>query len=179
MKYALPLSLLLVLLLSFQLYLAENKVDEISEPNKLRFGEQVYPLSFTNLNSGQVDTLSFRADNAKPRGSLLMVFSPNCPVCVQNLPNWLELGKLLQEKDGRSDAYYLSTFSDSVALSRYGSFEVLNRVLAINDVDVQVRLLKLEAVPTTIVADAAGKVLFSHVGVLSKTQMETLKKVLN
>lgn len=129
-------------------------------------GEQVPgKLSLAALASG--DTLTL--DRLAP--SLLLFFQSTCPACTRNLPAWRRL--LAERPEGlRPVAVGLERTETALAYAR----EELPGSLAVRPVDRSrtLRLLDVEAVPTTQLVGADGRLLWSRSGVLTAEDVARL-----
>ncbi len=105
----------------------------------------------------------------KERKYYAFIFSTSCPACSNNLPNWKEI----ETSVGSSNVIYLS-LDDLKTTSHYAqSRGIANRAYVIAGIEEQKRL-KLYKIPQTLIL-RDGIVVYSHVGVLSKSSINSLK----
>ena len=104
---------------------------------------------------------------------LLMIFSPNCPFCDQNLETWLSISSELNDRYG-VEVMFVSTFSDTSWISKYEQYAKIMNLYSSENSEKLARILKLTGIPSTILVTAKGEVLFTETGVLSEMQTREL-----
>jgi peroxiredoxin len=133
---------------------------------------QVLPALHGKTINGESLTVSYGNDTRK---TVLLVFSPGCDFCSQNMPNWHKIMRSLDPSAYRVVA--LSTRSDGSRqyLETYG----LNAIPAITELDPKDRVsYELNITPETILIDSAGKVEAVWAGVFGEAERQQIKEML-
>lgn len=129
----------------------------------LKEGSVVPALSGLGLDGNKI-TLNYQND---PRKAVMLIFSPNCGYCTDNMPNWQAIAKSLDRKQYRILA--VSTSNDGV--KEYITEHSLPDVPVIADVEPKSRVsYEMNVTPQTILIDSQGKVEKVWTGVLQQDE---------
>jgi peroxiredoxin len=110
------------------------------------------------------------------RQTLLLVFSPSCHVCSENMPNWEKLSRQLDLSRFRLVAMSLKQEGTKEYVANYD----LRNGLILSMVDAKTRAAyELALTPQTILIDATGKVEKVWTGVLDGATKKDVEGVLN
>ncbi len=132
----------------------------------LEEGEVVGPLAATALD-GSPSTISY---DAVYEDTILLVFSPSCPACNENMKNWKRLEKRYPNEDKR--LFYVSTAGADETRDFVASYGIAAPVLIPEDVSMPG--YKISHIPTTLVVAPGGTVKEVIVGVLSEQAVAEL-----
>ena len=105
--------------------------------------------------------------------TLLLVFSPTCPYCRKNLPNWLNV---LNDSPAANVVYV--DLTGSVTPAYFSQTKLPLRGIPIHLLAEEGILHNLKVTPTTVVVDRNGIVKGSWAGVLSLSQQIELERLL-
>jgi peroxiredoxin len=125
----------------------------------LKEGTIVPALSGLDLDGNKI-TLNYQND---PRKAVMLIFSPRCGYCTDNMPNWQAIAQSLDRKLYRIMA--VSITNDGV--KEYIAEHSLPDVPVIADVEPKSRVsYEMNVTPQTILIDSQGKVEKVWTGVL-------------
>jgi len=128
-------------------------------------------LSGLDLNGTRI-SLNYQDD---PRKAVMLVFSPRCAYCTQNLPNWHSIAQSLDPKLYRIMA--VSTSADGV--KEYVGQNSFPEVPIIADVDPKSRVsYEMNLTPQTILIDSQGRVEKIWTGVLQPDERTEVERFL-
>jgi peroxiredoxin len=134
----------------------------------LKEGSIVPALSGLDLD-GQKISLNYQDD---PRKAVMLVFSPRCGYCTENMPNWQSIAQNLDRKRYRILA--VSITADGV--KEYVTQHSLPDVPIIADVEPRSRVsYEMNVTPQTILIDSQGRVEKIWTGVIQpdeRTEVE-------
>lgn len=117
----------------------------------LRPGKVVPALSGIDMN-GQKVTFGYEQEQRK---TVLLVFSPRCTYCTENMPNWRAITQNLDAKSFR----VVAVASVSEGAREYAAAHGLTNVPVIAEPDPKNRVdYEMNMTPQTILIDAKGKV---------------------
>lgn len=121
---------------------------------------------------GDLDLVALASDDTLRLGdlqpSLLLFFQSTCPACTRNLPAWRRL--VDRRPDGvRSLALGLEAPDAALRYVR----EELPEALGVRPLDPgrTTRILGVEAVPSTLIVGATGRLLWSRTGLLTEADV--------
>ncbi len=125
----------------------------------LKEGSIVPALSGLGLDGKKI-TLNYQND---PRKAVMLIFSPHCGYCTDNMPNWQAIAQGLDRKLYRIMAVSITNDGVKEYLAKYG----LSDVPVIADVEPKSRVsYEMNVTPQTILIDSQGKVEKIWTGVL-------------
>ena len=108
-----------------------------------------------------------------PRKTLLLVFSPRCPYCTKNMPNWNALTLGLDEKEFRVVA--VSTIPEGV--KEYAERHGLKNVPVITTPDPKDKVAyEMNVTPQTVLIGADGTVEKVWTGLIQGAEREDVEK---
>ncbi|HKG46735.1 MAG TPA: redoxin domain-containing protein [Pyrinomonadaceae bacterium] len=171
----LTLVILTLLVLNASLVIQNRNLRELTTPTKrsivLKEGSIVPALSGLDLNGTRI-SLNYQDD---PRKAVMLVFSPRCAYCTQNLPNWHSIAQSLDPKLYRIMA--VSTSADGV--KEYVGQNSFPEVPIIADVDPKSRVsYEMNLTPQTILIDSQGRVEKIWTGVLQPDERTEVERFL-
>lgn len=142
-----------------------------SAPDSLRAGDRLPAFDVVAAGSGEKTHVGFGVDGER---TLLLVFSPDCPACRQNMPTWREI------LTTSSPAGY-RIMGIRTALAGHGENssqqeEVLP--FPVYTTESKAPLEKVPYIPATVVLDRDGTVLKVWFGMLTPDQATELKQQL-
>jgi len=133
----------------------------------LEEGETVLPLSLSDLD-GQTARVGY---DHPGRDSLLLIFSPDCPACKQNMSGWQEIAK--HNVAGERDLYFISTAGQARTQQFVAEYGLEGPVL-VAQADALTGY-KVAYIPTTLLIGPGGVVKRVWVGVMSEEELEELQ----
>lgn len=137
----------------------------------LKEGAIVPELSGLGLDGNKI-TLNYQND---PRKAVMLVFSPSCSYCTDNMANWQAIAQSLDRKQYRIMAVSITT--DGV--KEYIDQHSLTDVPVIADVEPKSRVsYEMNVTPQTILIDAQGKVEKVWTGVLQNNERTEVEQFL-
>lgn len=137
----------------------------------LKEGTIVPALSGLGLDGNKI-TLNYQND---PRKAVMLIFSPRCSYCTDNMPNWQAIAQSLDRKLYRIMA--VSITSDGV--KDYIAQHRLPDVPVIADVEPKSRVsYEMNVTPQTILIDSQGKVEKVWTGVLQQHERAEVEQSL-
>ena len=149
--------------------LQARHASEHDEVDSLQEGEVVAPLSLVDLE-GQASEVGY---DDPARDSLLLIFSPDCPACQENMTGWRKLEQANAEQE--RGIYMISTAGEERTKQFVEEYDLDRPVLlaARNDLIGY----KVAYIPTTMLIGPGGVVKRVWVGVLSEEDLEELQRV--
>lgn len=130
----------------------------------LKEGTMVPALSGLGLDGNKI-TLNYQND---PRKAVILIFSPHCGYCTDNIRNWQAIAQSLDRKLYRIMA--VSITNDGV--KEYIAQHSLSDVPVIADVEPKSRVsYEMNVTPQTILIDSQGKVEKVWTGVLEHNEL--------
>ena len=125
--------------------------DILTRSVALKEGTVVPALSGLDLNGNKI-TLDYQND---PRKAVMLVFSPRCSYCVDNMPNWQSIAQGLDRTQYRILAVSITTSGLKDYVAQYS----LGDVPLIAEVEPKSRVsYEMNVTPQTILIDSNGKV---------------------
>jgi hypothetical protein len=116
-----------------------------------------------------------RIDYQATEYTLLLIFNPTCPYCIQNWPHWSRLQALIRPGISRLVAVDLTGRSDA----EYRRIHRLEAVPFFTALDyATTAAYKIELVPTTMLIRADGTLQHTWIGVLDPDAIAALETVL-
>jgi peroxiredoxin len=110
-----------------------------------------------------------------PRKTLLLVFSPRCPYCTKNMPNWNALTLGLNEKEFRVVA--VSTVPEGV--KEYAEKHGLNNIPVITTPDPKDKVAyEMNVTPQTVLIGSDGTVEKVWTGLIQGAERDDIQKQL-
>ncbi|MDH3283710.1 MAG: TlpA family protein disulfide reductase [Acidobacteriota bacterium] len=143
-----------------QMALGQQAIPSLEE------GEVLGPLVATALD-GSPATVSYDDLN---EDTILLVFSPSCPACNENMANWQKLEDRYPSEDKR--LFYVSTAGADETLEFVAAYGIAAPVLLPDDFTMTE--YKITHIPTTLVVGPGGAVKEVIVGVLSEKAVAEL-----
>jgi peroxiredoxin len=139
---------------------------------ELKIGKELPPMEGLGID-GEKAKFDYGRDARK---TLLLVFSPGCYACEQNMDNWRGMISGLDEDSYRVIAVSLKP--DGV--KEYISKQDLPDIPVIAEVDPKVRVAYgLVVTPQTVLIGADGKAEKAWTGLLHEEEMEEIGQILN
>lgn len=133
---------------------------------------QVLPALHGKTTNGESLTISYGNDTRK---TVLLVFSPGCDFCSQNMPNWHRIIRSLNPSNYRVVALSIRSDGSRQYVETYG----LNVIPAITELDPKDRVnYELNVTPETILIDSDGKVEAVWAGVFGEEERQQIKEML-
>jgi peroxiredoxin len=171
----LVLVILTLLVLNASLIIQNRTLRSLETANKrsvvLKEGSIVPALSGLDLNGNKI-SLNYGDD---PRKAVMLVFSPRCGYCTQNMPNWQSIAQSLDPKLYRIVA--VSTTAEGV--KEYVAKNSFPNVPLIADVEPRGRVsYEMNVTPQTILIDSQGRVEKIWVGLLQPDDQTEVKQFL-
>jgi len=166
-----------VLLLVNVLLVHQNKMLKVlaSRPDRaleINPGTTLPPLEGFDSN-GARHSIDYGQD---PRKTVLLVLSPRCQACEENMPNWEAIINGLDRRSFRLAAVSLR----SEGFKEYASQRGINQVPVLTKIDPKQRVAyNLALTPQTILIDAGGKVEKVWTGVLWGEDKQDVELALN
>lgn len=137
----------------------------------LKEGTVVPALSGMGLDGNQI-TLNYQND---PRKAVMLVFSPSCSYCDDNMPNWQAIAQSLDRKLYRIMAVSITNDGVKEYIDQHG----LPDVPVIADVEPKSRVsYEMNVTPQTILIDSQGKVEKVWTGVLQHDERTEIEQFL-
>lgn len=137
----------------------------------LKEGTIVPALSGLGLDGNKI-TLNYQND---PRKAVILILSPHCGYCTENMPNWQAIAQSLDRKLYRIMA--VSITNDGV--KEYIAQHSLSDVPVIADVEPKSRVsYEMNVTPQTILIDSQGKVEKVWTGVLQQHERAEVEQSL-
>ena len=137
----------------------------------LKEGTVVPALSGLDLNGNKI-SLNYQDD---PRKTVMLVFSPRCAYCTENMPNWQSIAQSIDPKQYRIMA--VSVTSDEV--KEYVGKNGFPDVPIIADVEPRSRVsYEMNVTPQTILIDSQGRVEKVWIGLIQPNERTELKQFL-
>jgi peroxiredoxin len=151
-----------------------TKIDATA--NSLKAGEFVAPVVGAHLN-GQPYELKYKEDGRH----LLLFFSPDCPYCVAQAPQWRDV--LNKIDNSRFNVVgVVGEREDSRAVSAHagelGYFSTKTPLPVVFFSNASLERYKLTATPTTLLIDADGRVEHAWVGKWDETKAHEISLAL-
>lgn len=138
----------------------------------LNEGTVVPSLSGIDLNGNKL-TFDYGSDH---RGALVLVFSPRCRFCTENMPVWQAIAQGLDRKSYRIVAVSILT----EGVKEYISQHELSDVPVIAEVDPKSRVsYEMTVTPQTILIDYDGKVERVWTGFIQADERNEIERTLN
>ena len=136
------------------------------EVPSLKIGEVLEPLLLPTLN-GEPRRLAY---DDPVRNTILLIFSPDCPACQENMSNW----KRLQEScdPNRERLFYVST-AEGEKTAEFARDHALPEPVLLSDHEALTRY-NVFSIPTTVVVGPGGVVKRVWVGVLPEDALDAL-----
>lgn len=125
------------------------------------------PTFWTVTLAGDSVTIGERADGGR---QVLFAFTTTCPYCRASIPAWKRIAAAAHDAPPSAPpavAYGLVLDTSVAAVTKYVSENALPYAVARFPTRKLASLYRVQSVPATIVLDADGRVIFSHVGVLT------------
>jgi hypothetical protein len=111
-----------------------------------------------------------------PRKTVMLVLSPRCYACEENMPNWVAIVNGLDRRSFRLAAVSLQSEGFNEYASRHG----INQVPVLTKIDPKYRVAyNLALTPQTILIDADGKVEKVWTGLLRGEDKQDVELALN
>jgi peroxiredoxin len=137
----------------------------------LKEGTIVPAISGLDLNGNKI-SLNYQDD---PRKAIMLVFSPRCAYCTENMPNWQTIAQSIDQKQYRIMA--VSTTRDGV--NEYVAKNGFPDVPIIADVEPKSRVTyDMNVTPQTILIDSQGRVEKIWVGLIQPDEQTEVKRFL-
>lgn len=134
----------------------------------LNAGKQLPPIEGFDV-AGNKLSLSYRGDGRK---TLLLVFSPGCRYCHENMPNWQRVVNQLNTKEYRVIAISLKSEGAKEYMTNYN----LTDVPLITELSPKVRTAYgLSVTPLSVLIDADGKAEKVWAGLLQERELDEFK----
>ncbi len=133
----------------------------------LKEGEVVEPLELPTLTGERVRL----AYDDPDRDTILLVFSPDCPACEENLDGWRRLSAA--HDPAREALVYVST-AEPEKTREFARDHALPDPVLLSDAEALTRY-KVQEIPATIVVGPGGVVKRVWVGVLSEEALELFR----
>jgi hypothetical protein len=172
--FVLMMTVLVVINLSL---LIQNKtlkstVEKRGRSMEIQPGTQLPPITGIDLNGNRF-TMDYGQD---PRKTLLLVFSPGCRFCKENMPNWEAMMGGLDKNSYRVTGVSLMEDGLKEYLAEYG----LGDLPVVAEIDPQVRVgYNLVLSPQTILIDSEGKAERVWTGLIEGEKKDELERILN
>ncbi len=167
--------ILTLLVLNVSLIIQNRNLRSLATVTKrsmvLKEGTIVPALSGLDLNGNKI-SLNYQDD---PRKAIMLVFSPRCAYCTENMPNWQAIAQSIDPKRYRIMA---------VSVTRDGVKEYVGKngfpdVPIIADVDPKSRVTyEMNVTPQTILIDQQGRVEKIWVGLIQPDERTEVKQFL-
>jgi len=169
---------LFIIIVSVKLIAVHNSANNLRRMNNLKKGEAIFDLKLWSHDLEIPYSLEFGTGSTSPSKYLLMITSPNCPFCDQNMISWKSM---VRDMKNSSDLVplYISTFSDRSLLNKYPEYLALANLYSAINPDRMARILKLSSVPSTILVSYDGRVLYTDVGLLTDRDASVLKNAIS
>jgi peroxiredoxin len=167
--------ILTLLVLNVSLIIQNRNLRSLTAVTKrsmvLKEGTIVPALSGLDLNGNKI-SLNYQDD---PRKAIMLVFSPRCAYCTENMPNWQALAQSIDPKLYRIMA--VSVTSDGV--KEYVAKNGFPNVPIIADVEPRSRVTyEMNVTPQTILIDSQGRVEKIWVGLIQPDERTEMKQFL-
>jgi len=146
--------------------LAAQHADQFEDVPQLELGEVVQGFTLPELD-GSPTELDYSQSGSE---TLLLFFSPDCPACNRNFPNWQEIESAGRRENRR--VVFVSTV-DEEKTRQYVADKQLRSEVLIGNPDVLARY-KIARIPTTVQVDAGGVVSGVWIGVLPEDVVTAL-----
>ena len=128
-------------------------------------------LSGMDLDGNEI-TLNYQND---PRKAVMLIFSPSCGYCTDNMPNWQAIAQSLDRKLYRIMAVSIT----NEGVKEYIGQHSLPDVPVIADVEPKSRVsYEMNVTPQTILIDSQGKVEKVWTGVLQHDERPEVEQSL-
>jgi hypothetical protein len=170
MPLALTAAVALVVVLSLQTRSLRDDVARERRRGVLTSAGQVVPPVWAGTIAGDSTLLG----GGQPgTGQVLFVFNVSCAICLQTLPAWRRILTALSSEPGLS---LIGWSHDPDSITRaYVTRHALSFPSVVVGVSRKyIRLYHVQAVPSTLVLDAAGNVLFGRPGALTRMAEDSL-----
>ena len=128
--------------------------------------------SFPFMGEAELD--QYLKDNAG-RPTMLFFWATWCPSCKQQIP---ELEALHQSHGDRVNVVALSMDDKIEALEKYAATHPMNLPVYFGD-QALARKFNIEAIPTMVIYDKAGKLIFNQAGVFPQSMLGAMVDKLN
>jgi peroxiredoxin len=124
-------------------------------------------------DDGHRQRISYGLDTRK---TVLLIFSPNCSACGENLPNWEVIIRGIDRQSFR--LYAISLQSQGV--KEYASQHGINEITLLTEIDAKYRVAyNLALTPQIILTDSDGKVEKVWTGLLQEEDKRDVERALN
>jgi hypothetical protein len=150
----------------------KGSVDKRERSMEIQPGTQLPAMTGIDLNGNRL-TMEYGQD---PRKTLLLVFSPACRFCKENMPNWEAIMGSVDKNSYRITAVSLMENGLKEYLSEYGFTDL--PVVAEMDPEVRVGY-NLVVSPQTILIDAEGRAERVWTGLIEGEKRAELERALN
>ena len=139
---------------------------------ELKLGTNLPPIEGADISGNSVSM----GHGQDPRKTLLLVFSPQCRSCKENMPNWQAIISGADRQTYRLAAVSLRPEGAGEYLSHYS----ISDVPVIADLDPKSRVAyNLALTPQTILLNSDGRAEKVWTGVLSGAEKQEVEQVLN
>ena len=167
--------ILTLLVLNVSLIIQNRNLRSLTTVTKrsmvLKEGTIVPAISGLDLNGNKI-SLNYQDD---PRKAIMLVFSPRCAYCTENMPNWQSIAQSIDPKLYRVMA--VSVTSDGV--KEYVAKNGFPNVPIIADVEPRSRVAyEMNVTPQTILIDSQGRVEKIWVGLIKPDERTEMKQFL-
>jgi peroxiredoxin len=150
----------------------DARANQPEKPMQLQPGKDLTPLEGVDINGNSL-TIGYREDERK---TLLLVFSPHCNACKDNMPNWEAIIKGIDRSAYRVVAASVKNEEVREYVSKYD----FSDVPVIADVDPRSRVDYVMAVsPQTILINADGKAEKVWLGKFKDKDKEEISRTLD
>jgi hypothetical protein len=130
------------------------------------------PLDGTDPDGKKV-SVGYEQENRK---TLMLVFSPRCRACNENMPNWQALLKKIDRNAYRVVAVSLMADGAGEYLERYG----IDNLITIAEIDpADKATYNLTLTPQTVLIDSDGKAEKVWLGILGDEKIADIERTLN
>lgn len=151
----------------------KETVKSLSKASEIQHGVSLPPLKGIDENGNQASVEYGKGD----KHTLLLIFSPTCGVCKDNMGNWHSI------IDGNKDKLrIIGVTFNSANPAEAKEFINQYRMSAIDIIDAEAQSVlnyKLKYVPQTILIDRSGRVEMVWTGLLNKQSLEEIHNKLN
>jgi peroxiredoxin len=150
----------------------KSSVEKGGRSMEIQPGTQLPPITGIDLNGNQ-----FKLDYGQdPRKTLLLVFSPSCRFCKENMPNWEAIMGGVDKNSFRVTGISLMENGLKEYLAQYG----LSDLPIVAEMDPQARAAyNLILSPQTILIDSEGKAERVWTGLIEGEKKAELERILN
>ena len=166
---------LTLLVLNVSLIIQNRSLQSLTTRTKramaLQEGTIVPAISGLDLNGNKI-SLNYQDD---PRKAIMLVFSPRCAYCTENMPNWQSIAQSIDPKQYRIMA--VSTTAEGV--KDYVAQNGFPNVPIIADVEPKSRVTyEMNVTPQTILIDSQGRVEKVWIGLIQPNELTEVQRFL-